>query len=144
MLRIEFAKGGLDAKSQSELTAGLESHGQAQVAPSYQKDRFNWTVHNDNGELVAALTADLLWDWLYIDELWVDDRCRGTGMGTKLMLEAEHYATTHNLSGLWLWTQSWQAPMFYQKLGFVEFTRFDDFPAGYSRIGLRKALNTTK
>jgi ribosomal protein S18 acetylase RimI-like enzyme len=140
MLNIEFAQGSLDAKAQSELTAGLESHGQVQDAPSYNKQRFNWTVRDDNGELIAALTADLLWDWMYIDELWVDDRCRGTGMGSKLMKQAEQYAIEHKLSGLWLWTQNWQAPVFYQKLGFVEFTRFDDFPKGHSRIGLRKAL----
>lgn len=142
MPNIEFAQGRLNDKLQSELTAGLESHSQMQVAPNYDKQHVNWTVRDDNGELIAALTADLLWDWMYIDELWVDDRCRGTGMGSKLMHHAEQYAIESKLSGLWLWTQSWQAPVFYQKLGFVEFTRFDDFPKGHSRIGLRKTLSS--
>lgn len=141
MLNIEFTQGSLDDKSQSELTAGLESHSQAQEAPTYDKQRVNWTVRDDNGELIAAVTADILWDWMYISELWVDDRCRGTGMGSKLMKNAEEYAIEHKLSGLWLWTQSWQAPAFYQKLGFVEFTRFDGFPKGHSRIGLRKVIS---
>lgn len=141
MPKIEFMTGDLDAHKQTELTAGFESHSQTQEAPPYRKDRLNWTVQDEQGNLIAALTADLLWDWLYIDELWVDESCRGTGMGKQLMGKAEEYAMTQELSGLWLWTQSWQAPVFYQRLGFEEFTRFEGFPAGHSRIGLRKSLS---
>ena len=140
MENIEFTVDDLEDKLQSELSAGFESHSQKQVAPPYHKERFNWTVKDDSGTLIAALTADLLWEWLYIDELWVDESCRGTGMGKQLMAKAEEYARAQNLSGLWLWTQSWQAPVFYQRLGFEEFTRLDNFPTGHSRIGLRKYL----
>lgn len=140
MSKIEFATGALDAQTHLELTTGLEAHSQNLAAPTYDKQHFNWTVKNEQGKLVAALTADLLWDWLYISELWVDESCRGTGMGSQLMQQAEQHAIAHNLSGLWLWTQSWQAPVFYKRLGFEEFTTFDNFPAGHSRIGLRKTL----
>ena len=53
---------------------------------------------------------------------------------------------TLSFCGVWngcqwrLWTQSWQAGGFYQQLGYSEFTRFDDFPKGHSRIGFRKIL----
>ncbi|WP_064603459.1 GNAT family N-acetyltransferase [Photobacterium sp. J15] len=141
MPKIDFTTGNLDAKKQGELTAGFESHSQTQAAPSYDKERLNWIVQDEQGNLIATLTADLLWEWLYIDELWVDESCRGTGMGKQLIERAEEYAKTHELSGLWLWTQSWQAPVFYQRLGFEEFTRFENFPTGHSRIGLRKSLS---
>ncbi len=140
MVQINLMKGELPAQLQSELSAGFESHSEKQSAPPYRKERLNWTVKDDQGNLIAALTADLLWDWLYIDELWVDESCRGTGMGKQLMTQAEEFAKTKALSGLWLWTQSWQAPAFYQQLGFEEFTRLEDFPKGYSRIGLKKSL----
>ncbi|EGU44319.1 histone acetyltransferase HPA2 [Vibrio ichthyoenteri ATCC 700023] len=140
MAKIELMTGELDATQQAQLSAGFEAHSQAQLAPPYLKERFNWTVQDDEGNLIAALTADVLWEWLYIDELWVDESCRGTGMGKQLMAQAEAYARAQHLSGLWLWTQSWQAPAFYQSLGFEEFTRMDNFPTGYSRIGLRKTL----
>lgn len=140
MLKIDFSNGALDVNKQAELNAGFESHSQTQMAPAYQTERLNWTITNDDGVLIAALTADVLWQWLYIDELWVDDSCRGTGLGKQLMQQAETYAKQHELSGLWLWTQSWQAPLFYQRFGFEEFTRFDNFPAGHCRIGLRKPL----
>ena len=144
MQKIEFTEGELGAKIQAQLSAGFESHSQQQFAPSYEAQRLNWTVQDEQGNLVAALTAELLWQWLYIDELWVAESCRGNGMGWQLMQQAELYAINEKLSGLWLWTQSWQAPEFYQRLGFEEFTRFDDFPVGHSRIGLRKYLDNLR
>ncbi|MCL1145762.1 GNAT family N-acetyltransferase [Shewanella marinintestina] len=141
MLKIDFSNGALNVRQQEELNAGFKSHGQIQCAPTYQTERLNWTVTNEQGGLIAALTADLLWQWLYVDELWVDESCRGKGIGKQLMMQAETYAKEQQLAGLWLWTQSWQAPLFYQNLGFKEFTRFDNFPSGYSRIGLRKQLS---
>lgn len=140
MADIHFSSGTLSSELQQQLSQGFEAHSNIQQAPDYQKQQFNWTVQNEQGQLVAALTAHLLWDWLYIDELWVDESYRGTGMGKRLMDRAESYARENAITGLWLWTQSWQAPKFYQSLGFVEFTRFDDFPKGHSRIGLRKSL----
>ncbi len=141
MPQINFTKGDLPSQQQKELTAGFETHSEMQSAPPFHKERLNWTVQNEQDNLIAALTADLLWDWLYIDELWVDESCRGTGMGKQLMFQAEEYAKAQTLSGLWLWTQSWQAPAFYQRLGFEEFTRLENFPTGHSRIGLRKPLS---
>jgi hypothetical protein len=37
-------------------------------------------------------------------------------------------------------TFGFQAPEFYRKLGYREFGRLDDFPAGHSRSWLTKAL----
>ena len=45
--------------------------------------------------LVGVLTADLLWDWIYIDELWVDEHQRSQGIGKASMKEAEDYAASH-------------------------------------------------
>ena len=58
------------------------------------------------------------------------------------MLLAEEHATRRGLRGIWLWTQSWQAIGFYSRLGFQEFTRFDDFPQGHTRVGFRKQLDS--
>ncbi len=88
----------------------------------------------------AVLTADILWDWMYIDELWVSPASRGEGFGRKLMKHAEDFAGSQALRGIWLWTQGWQAEGFYRALGYEEFTRFDGFPKGHSRIGFRKYL----
>lgn len=116
-------------------------HNNEQGAPEYKKDRVKWLASDERDRVHAVLTADILWDWIYIDELWIAKESRGEGLGRKLMRLVEEFAISQSLQGIWLWTQSWQAEGFYRKLGYDEFTRFDDFPKGYSRIGFRKKLS---
>ena len=140
-MKIEINQGELPADLQKIITNGFSRHTEVLSAPPFFKERLNWLAYNDTQQLVGALTADLLWDWLYIDELWVDENCRGLGLGKNLMQQAEAYAHAHQLSGVWLWTQSWQAESFYLSLGYQEFARFPDFPKGHARIGFRKILS---
>ena len=141
MTEIRFSIGPLDEKIQESLTAGFQAHTEDRSLPSFQKDRINWLVFEGDEQLIGVLTADVLWNWVYIDELWVDKDYRGKGLGKELMEKAEGYAISNHMAGLWLWTQSWQAPEFYLQLGYQEFTRFDDFPKGHSRIGYRKQIS---
>ena len=140
-MEIQFRQGELTPAEQADISSGFERHSSSRAAPPFLKSRVNWLVFGERGQVVAALTGDVLWDWLYIDELWVDESLRGTGLGKKLMEQGESYARSRGFSGLWLWTQSWQAEEFYLGLGFKEFTRFPNFPKGYSRIGLRKEFS---
>lgn len=141
MTTIQQTNGKLTPEQQKTVTEGFERHSKGTTAPAYKKDELNWLAHGEDGELIGVLTAEILWDWIYIDELWVDESCRGEGIGRQLMVQAEEFASSHCLSGIWLWTQSWQAPKFYEQLGYKAFTRFDDFPKGHSRIGYRKKLS---
>ena len=140
MINVIRSYGDLSNSQQQVVTSGFDQHTKVSSAPAYQKERINWLAHESQDILVGVLTTDVLWDWMYIDELWVDERSRGIGLGQKLMNMAEDYAASHSLTGLWLWTQSWQAPNFYERLGYEEFTRFNDFPKGYTRIGFRKYI----
>lgn len=139
MANVKLRMGDLEPQEQAVVTAGFDRHSQEFAAPPFEKKRLNWVAY-DGEVLVGALTAELLWDWLYVDELWVNESQRGHGLGTALMKHAEDYARLASLSGIWLWTQSWQAADFYARLGYLEFTRFESFPAGHTRIGFRKCL----
>lgn len=139
-VHIEFYKGELTPSEQSLVLAGFHTHSEEQSAPEYKKERVKWLAFDERKQLRAILTAEILWDWVYIDELWISQDCRGKGLGRKLMQLAEEFARSQSLQGLWLWTQSWQAEGFYERLGYDQFTRFDSFPKGYSRVGFRKTL----
>ncbi len=122
------------------VSEGFHTHSEEQDAPEYKKDRVKWLAFDERKDIGAVLTADILWDWIYIDELWISPDLRGQGLGRRLMQLAEEFAVSQSLQGIWLWTQSWQAERFYKQLGYSQFTRFDNFPKGHSRIGFRKEL----
>ena len=140
-MNIEFRRGGLTVSEQSLVSDGFHAHSEELDAPQYQKEHVSWLAHDERNDIRAVLTADILWDWMYINELWVCPDSRGEGLGRRLMQSAEDLAGAQNLAGIWLWTQSWQAEGFYTRLGYSEFTRFDDFPRGHTRTGFRKKLS---
>jgi len=90
--------------------------------------------------VVAGLIGKVAWNWLYADLVWVDEDLRGQGLGTHVMRAAERSAREKKLSGIYLWTASWQAPIFYRKLGYTQFAEFRDCPPGHSRLGFLKYL----
>lgn len=139
-IAAEPFEGELSSTEQGIVTAGFARHTIDREAPPFERKRLVWRAHDAKGGLVGVATADLLWDWIYVDELWVDERFRGTGLGKELLEQVERCAKTRKLSGVWLWTQSWQAEAFYRRCGYEEFTRFEDFPKGHARIGFRKDL----
>jgi len=104
------------------VSRGFSADSDELAAPDYQKERVKWIASEDSHPIIAALTADILWDWIYIDELWVARELRGQGLGQKLMGLAETFARSRDLRGIWLWTQSWQAEAFYRKLGYRQTT----------------------
>lgn len=137
-MKIEFVEGTITTEDQDVIISGFTDHSNSRNAPPFIKTRLNWLMYSSSNQLRGALTADLLWDWLYVDELWIHPDERGRGTGTALINTAETYAKTLPCIGVWLWTQSWQAEEFYKSLGYEEFTRFENFPIGHSRIGFRK------
>lgn len=137
---IRFESGALTVSEQAVVLEGFGAHSLEQGAPEYVKEQYKWLGVDRGSRIEAALTAEILWDWMYIDELWVSPDSRGTGVGRRLMRLAEEFARSRDLEGIWLWTQSWQAAGFYDRLGFEEFTTFENFPRGYARVGFRKRL----
>ncbi|MEJ2118497.1 MAG: GNAT family N-acetyltransferase [Alphaproteobacteria bacterium] len=90
--------------------------------------------------LIGNATGKFSWNWLYIDLLWVGEAFRKRGVGRELMRLAEAEARAKKVTGIYLWTQSWQAPGFYTKLGYEQFVELKDFPPGHTRIGFCKYL----
>lgn len=140
-MEIEFRREELSPSERSVVSEGFDAHTKELNAPEYRKEHVKWLALDEQHDVKATLTADILWDWIYVDELWVSAEYRGQGLGRKLMQHAEDFALSEGLQGIWLWTQSWQAEGFYRQLGYKQFTRFENFPKGYSRIGFRKHLS---
>ena len=87
-----------------------------------------------------ACATVLAYEWVFVHWLWVAEPYRRRGVGSALVGEAEDAARRNGCRGVYLDTFTFQAPMFYQKHGYREFGRIDDFPRGHSRIWLKKRL----
>ena len=66
---------------------------------------------------------------------------RGSGLGRRLMAMAEKAARGEGCVGIWLDTFEFQAPGFYEKLGFTPFGELPDHPRGGRRLFLHKRLD---
>ena len=91
-------------------------------------------------DIVAGLAGETVLGWIFIDLLWVSGEKRRSGLGTALMEKAEAEARKRGVRKAYLNTFSFQAPAFYKKLGYKQFGRLNDFPAGHSRHWMSKAL----
>lgn len=98
------------------------------------------TVRDESDALVAGLFG---WTWGstgFVDLLFVDEDRRGSGIGSRLLAQAEEEAVRRGCHQMLLATHSFQAPEFYTARGYQERGRFADYPAGQSQRHLAKPL----
>ena len=100
-----------------------------------------WIIGRDEDEVVqAGIRFVLAFEWLFVNWLWVADSYREHGVGSQPMAGAEAAARAQGCRAAYLDTFTFQAPKFYEQLGYREFGRLNDFPPGHARIWFSKAL----
>ena len=99
-----------------------------------------YVLQSPSGEIVGGVIGATYWNWLYINLMWVQEDLRGKGYGQQLLALAEDEAKKRGAKHAYLDTFSFQAPHFYQKFGYEEFGRLEDFPPGHTRYFMTKAL----
>jgi GNAT superfamily N-acetyltransferase len=90
--------------------------------------------------VVGGLWGMSYYRWLFVELLFVPASMRGQGLGTELMRQAESVARARGCHGIWLDTFSFQAPDFYERLGFDRFGTIDAYPLQHSRLFFQKRL----
>ena len=89
-----------------------------------------WIIGRDAGGAVqAGIRFVLAFEWLFVNWLWVALPYRKHGIGSKLMAGAEAAAREEGCRAAYLDTFTFQAPKFYERLGYKEFGRLDDCDA---------------
>lgn len=94
----------------------------------------------ENNKIIGGIYGRSIWGTLEIKTFVVDELCRGKGIGTKLILEAENEAFQRNCRYISLDTFSFQAPKFYERLGFELIGTETDFPKGFEKYYYRKSI----
>ena len=96
--------------------------------------------YDSNGNIIAGIIGGTYWGWMYIDVLWVHEKHRKKGIGSKLLGEAEKEAIRRGCHHVHLETMSWQAPLFYQKHGYDVIGILPEIPKGNQKYLLKKSL----
>ena len=96
--------------------------------------------HPESDEIVGGLWGASAADWLFIELLYVPDELRTRGIGSSLMRKAEEIAVKRGCIGIKLDTFTFQAPGFYEKLGYRIFGKLADHPKGHEQIYYFKNL----
>ena len=127
------------AETARAVVKGLVAYNTAKAGKSRWK-RFAVSVRDDAGAIRGGVVGSTMWNWCFIELVWLDEALRGTGLGTELMAKAEAVATKRGARHVYLDTFSFQGDGFYQKLGYEVFGELGDFPPGHRRIWLKKDL----
>ena len=97
-------------------------------------------IDDPEGRVIGGLWGRTVYDWLFVELLFVPDALRGRGVGSEVMKRAEDEALTRGCHSAWLDTFEFQARGFYERLGYICFAELRDYPAGVTRYFMKKAL----
>lgn len=98
-------------------------------------------IKDDKKQILAGVSGLHRWGWAHIDVLWVSEKARGMGFGTLLMELVEDKFREEGCAMLDLHTFSFQAPGFYEKMGYQKTFEQEIGNAGARQIFFRKDLN---
>lgn len=97
-------------------------------------------IKNTKGEIIAGLSGNTSWQWLYTRLLWVSESERRKSYGSDLLMAAEKEAKKRGCLHAYIDTFSEQTKIFYEKNGYKIFGELKDFPPGNTRFFLQKKL----
>ncbi len=109
-------------------------------ARAYDRRPLHVFLRDAGGRTIGGITGETNWEWLYVDCFWLPDDLRGAGWGARLLEAAEAEARARGCRHVRLYSYSFQAPSFYEKLGYQVFGALEDYPPGEKLVWLRKDL----
>ncbi len=95
-------------------------------------------LRDDQRQMVAGISGWLWGECLEIDRRWVHEDLRGRGLGKRLVRALEEAAVVRGCRQITLETFSFQAPEFYQKLGFKVFGVIEGFGNRHRKLYMQK------
>src|SRR5690349_10662720 len=97
-------------------------------------------LRDGDNAVAGGLIGNMWGAWLHVRHLWIAERLRHQGYGSRLLHAAEEKATAAGCRGAFLDTFSFQARPFYERHGYECFGKLHDHPPGHSHYFMRKLL----
>jgi GNAT superfamily N-acetyltransferase len=127
----------VSAEDRETILTGLRAFNESQIGPANHLP-VQLVVRDAQREVIGGLLGDTKWGWLYVDKLWIAERARGLGLGSRLLARAEDVARERGCIGVFLSTFEHQARPFYEQRGYELFGTLDGFPAATRQYYLCK------
>jgi GNAT superfamily N-acetyltransferase len=123
----------------------LHEHNLAHLGAEVLNDyhRLAVVARDETGEVIGGIHGELVWEWLYIQSLWVDESHRGRGIGARLLAAIEAAAVAKGFTRSHLETTDFQALEFYLRHGYEVFGKLEGKPAGATWYYIKKDLRGT-
>lgn len=128
-----------DEEVREAIVVPLVAYNTSKAGPSRYR-HLAVVLRDQTGEVVGGMWGATGYGWLFTQFLLVPTNMRGQGVGTKVMLLAEQEATDRGCHSAWLDTLEFQARPFYEHVGYVCFGELPNYPTGFSRYFMKKAL----
>lgn len=128
-LKMIAKNGEPDVNDFEELAKGMLAYHELSGHPR-KSEKYNIFLKDDDGNIYGGVIVTFLWNGMEIDSLWVTESLRGKGWGRKLMEAVEAEGKKRGCTVAYTNTFPWQAPGFYEKMGYTLYGKLEDFPKG--------------
>ena len=112
----------------------------AAVTGVYDAQYLGLQIESARNEVVAGVAGHTWCNTCFLGYVWVNERDRGKGYGKRLLEAVEHEVRKRGCRNIVLSTHSFQAPRFYERMGFERSAEVTGHPEGHSNIWYTKTL----
>ncbi len=138
-IKLVASEGEPNPKDNDVLVKGMLAY-HAKCGYTRKSTSYSVLLKDPKDKMIGAVIVTFLWNGMEIKSLWVDESIRRKGWGRKLMQVAEEEAVKRGCTIAYTNTFTWQAPGFYEKLGYKLYGKLEDFPKGSTLSYFSKQL----
>lgn len=106
----------------------------------FDGESFSSVERDESGVIQGGICGYTWGGCAYVSYLWVAESRRGQGLGTALLGSAEKHALNKGCAVVFLTTHSFQAPRFYERMGYQRRAFVQDHPVGHASMTFAKRL----
>lgn len=106
----------------------------------YDGESFGAAQSDESGNILAGISGFTWGGCCFVSYLWVAEEHRGKGLGSALLKAFEQNAVDKRCTRALLSSHSFQSPGFYERMGYTQRARIDDYPIDHADLFFAKDL----
>ena len=103
---------------------------------------FSSVIKDESDNIIAAINGHTWGGCCHIVHFWVHESKRRLGIGRALLQSAEEEAIRRGCTQSLVFTHSFQAPVFYERHGYVRQASIPNYPRGHAQHVYLKQLGS--